>query len=226
MDRITIMTETRALQRLLAWLSPAFPVGAFAYSGGLETAISDGRVRNPAALREWMEGNHNHASAATDAVLLAAAHFNFDDHGKLGHLADLCLALTPSGQRYRELNLIGDAFVQAASAWPSDILARLPTPCPYPVAVGAIAAANGIAVHDTLIAFLSAYCQSQISVAVRLVPLGQTDGLKVLAGLEPLIAGCATTATNTSLDDIGAIGYATDIAAMSHETLGSRIFRS
>jgi urease accessory protein len=226
MDRITVMTETRALQRLLAWLSPAFPVGAFAYSGGLESAIADGRVRNPSALASWIKGNLRHGSVSVDAVILADAHSKFEDAAELAGLADLCLALTPSGQRVKELNLIGNAFVDAASAWPSDVFERLPKPCPYPVAVGAIAAANGIGAHDTLVAFLSAYCQSQISVAIRLVPLGQTDGLKVLAQLESLIAECATIAAQTSLNDIGAIGYATDIAAMAHETLGTRIFRS
>jgi len=226
MSHITIMTETGALQRLLAWLSPAFPVGAFAYSAGLETAISDGRIRDAAALSGWLQGNLQHGSASTDAILLAEAHRQFADAEKLSSLADFCIALAPAGQRVKEMNVTGDAFVEAASAWPSEVFTRLPKPCPYPVAIGAVAAANGIALHDTLVAFLSAYCQAQISVAIRLVPLGQTDGLKVLAGLEPLIAASAKTAADRTLDDIGAIGYATDIAAMAHETLHSRIFRS
>jgi len=226
MGTITRMADMMALQRLLSWLSPAFPVGAFAYSAGLETAISDKRVAKACDLEDWLSGNLRHGAARTDAVILADAHRHHEDPAQLAHLADLCLALTPAGQRHTELIVIGNAFVTAASAWPSPIFERLPAPCPYPVAVGAIASAHAVPLEDTLIAFLTAYSQSQISVAIRLVPLGQSDGLKVLAALEPLIAACASNATASTLDDIGAIGYASDIAAMAHETLHSRIFRS
>ena len=222
----TTMADTTALQRLLTWLSPAFPVGAFAYSAGLETAITDKTITCASSLSDWVEGNLRHGTARSDSIIMADAYRNHASADKLQELADLCLALTPAGQRYNELLLTGDAFVEAASAWASDVFERLPRPCPYAVAVGAIAAAHEIAPRDALAAFLTAYAQSQISVAIRLVPLGQTEGLKVLAALEPIIAACAEDAAASSLDDIGAIGYAADIAAMAHETLNSRIFRS
>ncbi len=220
------MADTTALQRLLTWLSPAFPVGAFAYSAGLETAISQGTVTNAASLAAWLEAVLGHGSPATDAILLAAAHRGLEDEGTLSGLADLCRALTPSKQRCEELDTTGSAFVEAAAAWPHAILERLPRPCPYPVAVGAIAAAHGIPREDATLAYLTAFTQNQVSVAVRLVPLGQTEGLRVLARLEPLVAECARHAATRTLDDIGTIGYASDIAAMAHETLNSRIFRS
>jgi urease accessory protein len=144
----------------------------------------------------------------------------------LSSLADLALALTPAAERHKETLLTGDAFVAAAQAWPADIYALLPDPCPYPIAVGAIAAAHGIGLGDALLAFLTAAVHGQVSVAVRLVPLGQTDGLRVTAALEPDIAALATSAATASLDDIGGIAYAADIAQMRHETLEPRIFRS
>jgi urease accessory protein len=110
--------------------------------------------------------------------------------------------------------------------WPVEALARLPSPCPYPVVVGAVAAGHGIGLDDTLIAFLTAAVHGQVSVAVRLVPLGQTDGLRVMAALEPLVAELAAAATTAGLADIGSIAYAADIAQMRHETLEPRIFRS
>ncbi len=220
------MDDHMALQRLLSWLSPAFPVGAFAYSAGLETTINDKQVTGASELENWIAGSLSHGTARTDAVILAHAHRAQADTAQLRELADLCLALTPAKQRHDELTVIGNAFVTAASAWPSPVFERLPRPCPYPVAVGAIASAHDIPADATLIAFLTAYAQSQISVAIRLVPLGQTDGLGVLAALEPLIAISARNAATCALDDIGAIGYASDIAAMAHETLHSRIFRS
>ena len=220
------MTETAALQRLLTWLSPAFPVGAFAWSQGLETAITDGRVKSGPDLKDWLAGALAHGALKTDAIIAAHAHRAEGDADQLQELSDLVLALTPSSERQMETTLTGDAFAIAARAWPSDVYTRLPHPCPYPVAVGAIAGAHGIWLDDTLIGYLTASVHSQVSVAVRLVPLGQTAGLQVMATLEPTIAALASAAASASLDDIGGIAYGADIAQMRHETLGVRVFRS
>jgi urease accessory protein len=226
------MTDPAALQRLMTWLSPAFPVGAFAWSAGLETAIAERRVTHADALRNWIEGSLAHGGLRADAILLAHAHRAV--MGRVGEgpsatlvdLADLCLALTPAAERHKEMLLTGEAFATAARAWPSEVYALLPEPCPYPIAVGAIAAAHGVGLEETLIAYLTSAVQSQASVAVRLVPLGQTDALAVIASLESRVALLALAATTASLDDIGGIAYAADIAQMRHETLEPRIFRS
>lgn len=215
-----------ALQRLLTWLSPAFPVGSFAWSQGLETAITDRRITTGPAFREWIEGNIAHGSMRTDAIVLAHAHQHHTEPTALRDLSDLALALTPSSERHLETTLTGEAFAIAARAWPSDVFARLPEPCPYPVAVGAIAGAQGIGLTETLLGYLTASAHAQVSVAVRLVPLGQTAGLQVMAALEAPIAALARTAATASLDDIGGIAYAADIAQMRHEALPVRVFRS
>jgi urease accessory protein len=220
------MTDTAALQRLLTWLSPAFPVGAFAWSQGLETAIAGGRVSDAASLKDWIAGSLAHGALKTDAILLAHAWKGQADSAALRELADLGLALTAASERHLETSLTGETFGIAARAWPSDVFVRLPQPCPYPVAVGAIAGAQGIGLAETLIGYLTASAHSQVSVAVRLVPLGQTAGLQVMAGLEPAVAALAGAAATASLDDIGGIAYAADIAQMRHETIGTRVFRS
>ncbi len=220
------MSETTGLQRLLTWLSPAFPAGSFAWSQGLETAIADGRVSGAPTLREWIAGSLAHGSLRIDAIVLAHAHRRTADAGGLAELADLTLALTAAHERHLETTLTGETFGIAARAWPSDVFARLPEPCPYPVAVGAIAGAQGIGLAETVTGYLTAVVHAQVSVAVRLVPLGQTAGLQVMAGLETTIAQEAAAAASASLDDIGGIAYAADIAQMRHETLGTRIFRS
>lgn len=215
-----------ALQKLVTWLSPAFPVGAFAWSAGLETAIADGRVRDAEKLAEWIEGALRHGGIRTDAIFLAHAHRSFGDSAALAELADLSLALTASRERWMETTITGDSYVTATKAWPAETLAVLPSPCPYPIAVGAIAGAHEIGLRDTLLAWLTATVHGQVSVAVRLVPLGQSDGLRVMAGLEPAIALLADDAATAGLADIGGIAYAADIAQMRHETLEPRIFRS
>ncbi|WP_374627109.1 urease accessory protein UreF [Devosia sp.] len=266
------MTTPQALQKLITWLSPAFPVGAFAWSAGLETAIADRRVTDSERLLNWIEGALSSGGIKTDAILLAAAwravrgiappasplptsptrgevpagdlgtdqasdslHTSLlagevgrgeATRAALSDLADLALALTAAHERRMETTITGDAFVRAAAFWPSESLARLPDPCPYPIAVGAIAAVHHIELADTLLAWLTATVHGQVSVAVRLVPLGQTDGLAVMVELEPAVAALAREAATSSLADIGGIAYAADIAQMRHETLATRIFRS
>lgn len=220
------MTDARALQKLLAWASPAFPVGTFAYSAGLETAIAEGRVRDAAAMRDWLAGNLKAGAARNDAILAGLAGRAHADAARLAGLADLGLALTPARQRREEMLVTGDAFVQAAKAWPDPVHGRLPRPCPYPVAFGAVAGAAGIAAGDMVLALLAAHAQAQISVAVRLIPIGQTDGLAILAAAEPVIAALAPALAQAGEDDLGSASYAADIAAMRHETLPTRIFRS
>lgn len=223
---ITTMTEPRALQRLLAWSSPAFPAGAFAYSGGLETAIAEGAVGDPARTRNWIEASLKSGTARSDAILVAEAHRACGSAARLSALAELCLALTPARQRREEMLVTGNAFMEAVRAWPAPVHDRLASPCPYPVAFGAAAGAGGIDATGTLTAYLAAFAQAQISVAVRLVPIGQTDGLNIQAGLEPLIEALAAALSDATVDDLGSAAYAADIAAMKHETLATRIFRS
>lgn len=214
------------LQKLLTWLSPAFPVGAFAWSAGLETAIVQGRVTDRASAEDWIAGALTLGGLRTDAILLAHAHSSFADADALIALADLCLALAPARERHAETLLTGNAFVLASAAWPTETPSTLPKPCPYPVAVGALSGAHGIDRRDTLIAFLTATVHSQVSVAVRLVPIGQSDGLAIMAALEPQVAALADLCLHAALDEIGSVAYGADIAQMQHETLPTRIFRS
>ena len=220
------MSAHSDLQKLLTWLSPAFPVGAFAWSAGLETAIVHSTVHDRQTTQAWIAGNLEHGAIRTDAILLAHAHRAATDPALLQELADLSLALTPARERIEETTITGQSFMTAAQAWPTPILANLPHPCPYPITVGALAAGHDIALAATLLAWLTATVHGQVSVAVRLVPIGQSDGLAIMAALEPVIAAMAELTETAALDDIGSVAYAADIAQMAHETLTTRIFRS
>jgi urease accessory protein len=220
------MSSATHLQKLLTWLSPAFPVGAFAWSAGLETAIVEQTVHDRETAQHWIKSNLEHGAIRTDAILLAHAHRAADDPQGLSDLADLALALTPARERVDETTTTGAAFVAAARAWPKPALANLPQPCPYAIAVGVLAAGHAVPLTDTLLAWLTATVHGQVSVAVRLVPIGQSDGLAIMAALEPLVATLALLWQHATLDDIGSVAYAADIAQMAHETLTTRIFRS
>ncbi|WP_299624468.1 urease accessory protein UreF [uncultured Tateyamaria sp.] len=203
---------------LMQWLSPAFPVGAFAYSHGLEQAIADGAVKGADTLEAWLTALVTHGSGRADAILLAAA-YRAEAPGTVDATAR---AFAASAERLKETDLQGAAFCDAARAvWELD-LDRLT----YPVAVGAAARVMHIPLPDTLPLYLQAFAGNLVSVAQRALPLGQTDGQKVLAALTPHLTATATMAQSSTLDDLTSTSFAADIAAMRHETLQPRIFRT
>jgi len=221
---------TPALLKLMTFLSPAFPVGAFSYSHGLEFLIDKGDLRTADALTSWIAELLTRGSLWNDAVLLAAAHraARLDATAELVEVAALAEALAGSRERHLETMAQGRAFLEAvAPAWPCAILDCFGKEgAAYPVAVGAVAAAHEIALEAALPAYLNAVVANLVSVGVRLVPLGQSAGLKVLASLHQEIAATARRAEVSSLDDLGSATVLAEIAAMRHETQYSRVFRT
>ncbi|ESY33204.1 urease accessory protein UreF [Mesorhizobium sp. LNJC391B00] len=215
-----------ALLRLMAWLSPAFPVGGFAYSHGLERAGQDGLVADTASLAGWLETLVEMGSGWNDAVLFTEAWRRARDEGDLHEIADLAEALAGSRERHTETMLQGAAFLKAAAAWANPVLGRLPAECAYCVAVGAVAGGNGIALQDAMSAFLQAFFSNLVQAAIRLGIVGQTDAMALLAGFEPLALSTAARAAGSTLDDLGGCAFISDIMAMKHETQYSRLFRS
>ncbi len=222
----TTMTEATTLARLMTWLSPAFPVGSFAYSHGLERAIHDGLIRDRASLREWLETLLEQGSAWNDAVLLAEAWRKIGAGEEITEVAELAEAMSGSRERHMETTLQGGAFVDAMAAWSGEAPDGGEGPIAYPVAVGSAAARHGIALTDALTAYLHAFASNLVQACVRLVPLGQRDGVATLAALEPVILRIARRAAASTLDDLGSCTIRADILSMNHETQYSRVFRS
>ncbi|MBB3611383.1 urease accessory protein UreF [Rhizobium sp. BK602] len=218
--------DLQALLRLMAWLSPAFPVGSFAYSGGLERAVHDGLVKDATGLGDWIVALIRHGSAWNDAVLLAEAHGVGEDAARLAKVAELAEALAGSKERHQETMLLGEAFLSAAGAWSHAVFSILAAKTAYPVAVGAVARAHGISLEEALAAFLHALASQMVSAGIRLGVSGQKDGVAILAALEDVIADAAKRAAQSSLDDLGSATVQADIASLRHETLGTRLFRS
>jgi urease accessory protein len=212
-------TDSRQLLLLLTWMSPAFPTGAFAYSHGLEWAIDSRLVRNGDDLKGWIGDLLRQGSGWNDAVIFARCWQ--DEPSRLNELA---LALATSRERHLETTQLGRAFRIAAGVFAAPVLAD--EEIAYPVAAGSACAALGIDKSHALLAYLQGFAASLTSVAVRLVPIGQTAGLEVLRDLAPVISDTASRAADASLDDLGAITLLADIAAMKHETQRSRVFRS
>lgn len=219
--------DTQQLLRI--WLSPSFPVGAFAYSHGLEAAVARGLVTSRADLEGWIRALLRRGSARTDLVLLAATY----SKGPVSRpdINSLALALQPSAERYLETSQQGGSFVVTClAAWPCAALVALRAQCPdaiaYPVALGVAAAGHNIARGDVLDAAALAFVHNLVSAAIRLSVIGQTDAQRIVAALLPDIADAARFAATSALDDLAAACFSSDLASLEHETLGTRLFRS
>ena len=222
--------EPATLYRLMAWLSPAFPVGAFSYSSGIEWAVEAGDIKDADTLKTWLSVMITEGGGFCDAVLFAHAHRAADDKA-LHAVAELAAAFAPSKERHLETTAQGNAFVEATrAAWPCAAIDRLKTlwdgPVAYPVAVAVAAAGYGIALEPALAAYLQAVAANWVSAGVRLIPLGQSDGQRVLAALEPVVTATAQRAPGVKLDDIGSAAFRADLASARHETQYTRLFRS
>jgi len=235
MSTITTMTMVEnpaCLLRLMSWLSPAFPVGAFAYSHGLERAINDGLICDQPSLVSWLTDLVERGSGWNDAVLLAQAWREASAGRDCEDVMELAEAMAGSRERHMETTLQGAAFGEAVAAWivPEERQPAQPLvdgrPVSYPVAVGIAAALHSISLPETLTAHLHAFTSNLIQAAVRLVPLGQRDGIAVLTALEPVILRAASRAARSSLDDLGSATFFSDLLSMRHETQYSRVFRS
>ena len=225
--------EAAALYRLMTWLSPAFPVGAFSYSSGIEWAVEAADITDAASLRDWLAAMLTDGSGFCDAVFLAQAHHaaSAQDEAGLHEIAELAAAFVPSRERQLETSTQGRAFIEIArSAWACDGLDGMVAACGggmvYPVAVGVVSAGHAVPLEPAMHAFLHAVVSNWISAGARLVPLGQTDSQRILAGLEADVAVTAKRALDASLDDLGSATFCADLASLRHETQYTRLFRS
>ena len=225
--------DTAALYRLMTWLSPAFPVGAFSYSSGIEWAVEAGDVIDEAGLQDWLGALLAQGAGVCDGVLLAHAHRAAvaSDRLALLSVAEFAAALTPSRERNFETLAQGRAFVDIVrAAWSNaaveEMTSNLDEPLAYPVAVGMACGAHGIAIKATMHAFLHAVVSNWISAGARLIPLGQTACQRLLVALEPDVQATAVRAQSATLDEIGSATFRADLASMRHETQYTRLFRT
>jgi urease accessory protein len=226
-------SEAAALYRLMTWLSPAFPVGAFSYSSGIEWAVEAGDIADAASLRDWLASMLTDGPGFCDGVFLAHAHraASSGDAAALRDAAELAAAFVPSRERQLETTSQGRAFIEIArSAWNCGDLDRMIENCGgpivYPVAVGLVSAAHAIPLPPTMHGFFHALVSNWISAGARLVPLGQTDSQRVLALLEPVVAATVGRALQATFGELGSATFRADLAGMRHETQYTRLFRS
>ena len=218
--RIDQMTDPATLLTLTQWFSPAYPVGAFAYSHGLEQAVADARITDARSAEAWIRDVLALGGPRTDVTLLGAAYGA--DPQRVNDIDALARSLAPSSERLLETVQQGQSFAQITrTIWGGDL-----PDLTYPVAVGRAARLQGIPIDSVATLYLHAFAANLISAAIRIVPLGQTEGQAALTRLSSLCPAIASEALEDTVDDIGSACFLADIASMRHETLYSRIFRS
>jgi urease accessory protein len=206
------------LLTLAQWLSPAYPIGAFAWSHGLERAVQRGDVCDSDGLRNWLTDVLAHGAGRTDAIFLCVAHGTED----VTEVAALAAVLAPSAERRMETLQQGAAFAATTRAvWGLDL-----PDMAYPVAVGRAAGLMGLPVEAVAQVWLQCFASNLVQASQRLMPLGQTEGQRILAALAPSCRDIGAQAAQSGLGAIGSSNFAVDIASMQHETQRPRIFRS
>ncbi|WP_420584769.1 urease accessory protein UreF [Ruegeria sp.] len=206
---------------LTQWLSPAYPVGGFAYSHGLEAAIDHGTVANSQDTYAWISDVLEHGSGWNDALFVVAA-FHAQDKDELINVDVTARAFCATSERLMETELLGQAFGKITNGvWELDL-----GQFTYPVSIGQAARQQNLPLLLTTKLFLQAFASNLVACATRLVPLGQTDAQRLIRQLTPLCAQIAERAQTESLDALSSTAFLADIASMKHETQYSRIFRT
>lgn len=217
-----------SLLTLVQWLSPSFPTGGFAYSHGLEAAIAEGEVAGAGELAAWLDDVVRFGSGRADAILLCLALRS--PPGDLSAIAETTAALAAGRQRWLEAAEMGAAFARTLATMGAEPAPPVPAPpepsVPLPVAIGI--AARGLSLSPERVAalYLQAFAGNLVSAACRLMPLGQGAAQAVLAGLQPAILTVAAIAAEAPLHRIGGAAFGADLAAIRHETLEGRLFRT
>jgi urease accessory protein len=238
MPATTTRMDEPALYKLLTWFSPAMPVGAYSYSHGLEWAVEAGLVRTAPDLRAYVDTVLRYGSGQLDALFLRASHGAGTDGAFEGRSLAEVTALGAAMRATHELALESAAQGRALlttlrHTWPAPLLDAFEALCqelaiepPYACVAGVAAAAHRVPARSALVAHLHAVAGNLTSAAIRLIPLGQTDGQRITAALAAAVGEVADGALDSSLDDLGTATPLVDWCSMRHETQHTRLFRS
>ena len=224
------------LYRMLAWFSPSFPIGAFSYSHGLETAVASGKVHDRETLRRWIAAILTNGAGRMDADTLRDAHraASQRDLEALTAVNRRGVAFRATSEMALETTGQGEAFLSTCrAAWPEPFLDRWAemlgqggeAPC-HAAAVGAAAARADTSPGCAMTAYLHAMAANLVLAGLRLGIVGQTDGQRIIATLEPVVGTAVTRALTRDSSVFGGAALAVDLASMAHETQYSRLFRS
>jgi urease accessory protein len=227
---VTERLEHPGLLRLLQLASPMLPVGAYAYSQGLEWAVESGWVRDEASAAGWIGGVLGQGPAQLEAPVLARLYRAWanDDLAQVHHWSRYLDAARESGELQAEARQLGESLavlltqlgVEAARDWKEIEYAGFPT-------MFALAAMHyRVPLPETALGYLWAWCENQVAAAMKLVPLGQAAGQRILSALIGQLPAAVERGLALTDDEIGVLTPRLAIGSARHETQYTRLFRS
>jgi len=219
------------LYTLLTWMSPSYPVGSFTFSQGLENAIETGILKNADNTTQWISDLLQFGNGYSDLVFLSAAWSCAYEPARISDLLELARAYQATSEFHTESSAQGAAFLNiTAKTWPCNTLDSMEniktSLLLYPVVVGLAARGHSIDHSATLSAYGHAWLSNLVSAAVRLVPLGQSDGQAIIAALQQTLSETVRRAIETKPEQLSTSTLMADICSMHHETQYTRLFRS
>ena len=225
------MSTESGLYRLMTWLSPAYPVGAYAFSHGVEHVVESGAIIDRESAYQWIRDLLRQGNGRADLVFLKDAWDACAETETLTGIARYAIAFQATSELRTETLAQGRAFANVTrDAWPTSRLGRvldaIGEDLAYPVVVGAVARCHGIAKRDAMVAYGHGFAANLVSAAVRLVPLGQTDGQRMTAKLEGVVESSVEAASALTYDKVSNATFMSDIHSMKHEIQYTRLFRS
>jgi urease accessory protein len=225
-----------ALLKLQSWMSPAFPIGSYAYSHGIEWAVEAGHIADRESLVDWLESDLRYGSGRNEGIFFIETWRRTlrNDLARLLEIAELAAAFRSTSEFVLESSQQAAACMATLrQVWPDSLLDRfaeslreLQVQPSLAVVVGLRSARQCIPANLALPAFLQSYTANLVNAGVRLVPLGQTDGQVAIAELEQAVLAVTAEAQDCTIDDLGSAALMVDLASMAHERQYTRLFRS
>ena len=201
---------------LTQWLSPSYPIGAYNFSQGLEYAVKASLVYNEETLTDWLSENLEAGNFWNDAIFVKLSFF-IETDDQLEELVELINAFSTSKARLDEQILQGKAFSKVT---PNS------KDAPYPISLGISAKNYDMNIEEVIPLYLQSCLSNIISVAQRLLPIGQTEAVKILRDLFPKIEEVSKLVLRSSETDILSSCYLTDSCSIFQETIDGKIFKS
>jgi urease accessory protein len=230
-----MMINPDELCRAMHLASPALPIGSFSYSQGLEMAVDLGLIRNEEEAFNWISDGLTEIIGRCEAPLVAFMHRacqsqpSTDAFPEILYWNSWFLASRESMELRRETEQMGWSLLQLAHAlnWitqPGGIYKIEPVAFPTAFALSA----SGLALNETttLTAFCFSWLETQVAAAVKLIPLGQTAGHRILHRCRTTVPMVVDTAAKTMPEDISSWAPMLGILSARHENQYSRLFRS
>ncbi|HEY9051011.1 MAG TPA: urease accessory UreF family protein [Gammaproteobacteria bacterium] len=214
--------------RLWQLISPTLPIGAYSWSTGIEYAVEVGWIKDEASASEWILGQIKNSLPAIDVAVFYRLYEAWYDNNdtKILYWNDVLLAMRESAELRNEDTGLGNALIRVFPNLDIHIPDIQIEDWSYAAAFSWACYQCGLNKEESAQGMLWSWCENQVAAAIKLVPLGQSSGQRLLSSAIPIIAVAAEQATKYTDDEIGLLTPGLAIASARHETQYSRLFRS